>query len=304
LETPSTLERVDIAEAPATIPAARAIQKWLTDWLPALPLLAIAFGMLVAPAVTLLLQSFAADGGGMTLEHWAKILASRGAQRAIGASIGIGAVCATISLLIGGPLAWLISQMLPARRSIWLAVLNVAANFGGIGLAFAYVASLGTYGMVTLAMKALGLPFTPPSSSTFWGLVLAFEYNNLPLFVLLTIPAMGMLKKEWVEAAQTASATVWQFWRMVGLPILLPFLSAGWLLIFTWTIGLFGLPIALTSEGTVAKIRLLTLEIGFVLRSSFTGPQQAAVLAVILMAIASVSLITYRSILKRALRWF
>jgi putative spermidine/putrescine transport system permease protein len=260
--------------------------------------------MLLAPAAALLVQSFQADGGGLTLEHWAKILASRGAQRAIGTSLSIGAVCATVSLLIGGPLAWFISQMVPVRRSIWLAIFNVAANFGGIGLAFAYVASLGTYGMVTLALKSLGVPFTPPESSSFLGLVIAFEYNNLPLFVLLTVPAMGILRKEWQEAAQTSSATPLQFWRMVGLPILFPFLSASWLLIFTWTIGLFGLPIALTLGGMATKVRLLTLEIGFVLQSSFTGPQQAAALAVILMAIASVSLITYRYILKRALRWF
>jgi putative spermidine/putrescine transport system permease protein len=268
-----------------------------------MPLLIVVFGMLVAPAATLVLQSFQGDGG-PTFQHWIDVLGSRGAQRAIGTSLQLGVASATLSLIVGGPAAWLISRMLPASRSVWLAMLNVAANFGGIGLAFGYVATLGTFGMITLALKGLGLAFAPPVSSSFLGLLLAYEYTNIPLFVLLTVPAMGMLRPEWREAAAVASATSWQYWRRIGLPILTPFLSASWLLIFTWSVGLYGLPFALGGADGSGRTRLITLEIGLTLQSSFTGPQEAAVLAVVLMLIATVSLLTYRTILRRALRWF
>jgi putative spermidine/putrescine transport system permease protein len=293
------------AAAPAAVTHPRAtLGRWLVDWGPAIPLLVVVFVMLVAPAITLIIQSFLTSSGSFTLEHWASILGSRGAQRAVGTSLGIGVVSATISLVVGGPAAWLITRMLPASRSFWLAMLNVAANFGGIGLAFGYVATLGTLGMITLALRSLGIAFEPPAPSSFLGLVLAYEYTNIPLFVLLTVPAMGILRREWREAAAVASATAWQDWSRIGLPVLTPFLSASWLLIFTWSIGLYGLPFAMGGADGSGRIRLITLEIGITLQSSFSGPQEAAVLAVLLMLIASVSLITYRLILRRALQWF
>lgn len=283
---------------------ARLLMKWLTDWLPALPLLLLTFGMLVAPAVALIIQSVTADEGSFTLVHWVTTLNSAADQRAIFTSLRLGATCATISLIFGGPIAYLLTRMVSAKRAAWLAALNVAANFGGIGLAFGYVATLGTLGMVTLLLQQIGLPFKPPAPSSFWGLALAYEYTNIPLFVLLTIPTMAMLRPEWREAAEASAATPLQYWRMVGLPILAPFLGASWLLIFTWSVGLYGLPFALGGASTAGQIRLITLQIGIGLQAAFGGPQRVAVLAVLLMILATISLVLYRIVVRRALRWF
>ena len=276
---------------------------WLSEWAPALPLLFIAFALLVAPIAWMIVRSFFNDAGAFTLENWIKTFSSKADQQAIITSLKLAATCATISLTVGGPLAWIISQMTSVPRSTWLALFNVVTNFGGIGLAFAYIATLGTLGMVTLALKQINAPFAPPAPGTFWGLVIAYEYSNIPLFVLLTLPAMGILKKDWWEAAQTASATRGQFWRMVGLPILFPFLGAGWLLIFTWAIGMYALPFALSGAAYSGKIRLITLQMALALQRSFTGPGEVAVLAVVLLVIASTSLLAYRYLLRRAVRW-
>ena len=283
---------------------AKKLNQWLADWGPALPLLVVAFCLLIAPVIALLVESFRADDGGFTLTHWLAVLGGKSGQRAIVTSLEVSVACATLSLLVGAPLAWLITRMTTVGRASWLAMLNLAANFGGIGLAFAFIATMGTYGMVTLALQSVNLPVTLPAPNSFAGLVIAFEYTNIPLFVLLSIPAMGILRNEWWEAAQTAAATRWQFWRMIGLPILTPFLAAGWLLIFTWTMGLYGLPFALGAGSPASPIRLITTEIGDVLQASFTGPQRAAVFGVILLILAAFSLLSYRSLLRRALKWF
>jgi putative spermidine/putrescine transport system permease protein len=274
----------------------------LAAWLPALPLLLVSLGMLAAPAVALIVQSFSAEARGFTLDNWATTLNNRGDQRAIITSLQLGAVCASLSLLLGTPVAWFISRMLPPRRAASLALLNVAANFGGIGLAFAYVALLGTYGMLTLALRDLGLPFEPPAPGSFAGLVIGYEYTDIPLFVLLTIPAMGALRHEWWEAAQTAAATRLEFWRYIGIPILAPFLGAGWLLIFTWSIGIYGLAFALAGANASGQLRLMTLQIGYTLQASFFE-ERAAVMAVILMLFASISLAAYRFLVRWAVRW-
>ena len=289
--------------APAR-PRSSLARGWLARWLPALPLLILVGALLIAPALLLIVQSFVGPNG-PSLELWAKGLSVALNQQAIVTSLVLGVACASIATLVGAPMAWLISRMIPRSRAAWLALLNVAANFGGIGLAFAYIAVLGTQGMITLGLEGLGTGFVPPRPSSFIGLLAAYSYTNIPLFVLLTIPAMGILRNEWWEAAQTASATRWQFWRMVGIPVLTPFIAGGWLLIFTWSIGIYGLAYAMGfTAAQSGKLRLITLQIGITLNTGAGREERAAVLAVVLLLLATVSLVAYRLILRWALRWF
>lgn len=280
------------------------LRQWLGDWLPALPILVLAYGLLVAPVLALLVQSFQGDGGNLSLANWVEVLTSRSDRRAIFTSLCLGSVSATSALLVGAPMAWWVSRLMPVSRSIWLSMLNTATNFSGIGLAFGFVAILGNYGMLTLACQDLGLPFIPPAPNTFWGLVLAYNYTNIPLFILLTIPAMGILQRAWWEAAQTCGATQLRFWWAIGGPILMPFLGAGWLLIFTWSIGLYGIPFALAGNGATRKVSLVTLAIGDILQANISGQGEAAVLAILLLLMAVFCLCTYRWMVGRAVRWF
>jgi putative spermidine/putrescine transport system permease protein len=295
-----------VAGAPArSFPSgASTLTRGLAAWLPALPLLALAAAMLVLPTIWLILGSFGMPYG-FTLEYWVDTLQSNGGRAAIWTSVRLGVACAFVALLIGGPLAWFVSRMVTASRAVWLALLNVAANFGGIGLAFGYMAALGTFGMVTLAVQDLGIPWVPPEIGSFASLVMAYSYTNVPLFVLLTLPAMGILRQEWQEAAEVCAASRPQFWRYVGLPVLSPFLLAGILLIFTWSIGIYGLAYALGGTAfTAGRLRLITLQIGISLNTGVGSEERSYVLAVVLLLLATVSLLTYRTTMKRALRWF
>jgi putative spermidine/putrescine transport system permease protein len=280
------------------------IRGFLAAWGPAIPLLVLVALCLAGPGLVLVAQSFTTSDG-ISLGLWAQVLGQPVNQSAIVTSIELGIASASLTLVIGAPVAWLISRMLSGRRAFWLGLLNVAANFGGIGLAFAYLATLGTVGMLTLAVQEFGLPFTPPRSSSFLALLFAYEYTNIPLFVLLTIPAMGVLRDDWWEAAQTASATRWQFWRRIGLPVLLPFLAGGWVLIFTWSIGIYGIAYGLAGQSGGTAVHLITLQIGTALQSDILlGPARAGVLSVVLMVLATGSLLVYRALLRRGLRWF
>lgn len=281
-----------------------AIAGGLAAWLPALPLLLLAAAMLVLPTVWLILGSFGLPRGA-TLDFWIAAFQSNGGRQAIWTSVRLGVACAVVALLIGSPLAWFVSRMLTASRAVWLALLNVAANFGGIGLAFGYMAALGTFGMVTLAVQDLGIPSVPPEIGSFASLVMAYSYTNVPLFVLLTLPAMGIVRHEWLEAAEVCAASRPQFWRYVGLPVLAPFLLAGFLLIFTWSIGIYGLAYALGGAAfTAGRLRLITLQIGISLNTGVGSEERSYVLAVVLLLLATVSLLAYRVMMKRALRWF
>ena len=281
-----------------------ALREGLAAWLPALPLLTLAAFLLVLPTVFLILGSFGIPHT-VTLQYWSDTFQSNGGRQAIWTSVRLGLVCATLALLIGSPLGWFISRMVTARRSAWLALLNVAANFGGIGLAFGYMAALGTYGMVTLALQEIRIPWTPPEIGSFASLVMAYSYTNIPLYVLLTLPAMGIVRQEWLEAAEVCAASRWQFWRFIGWPVLSPFLLAGFLLIFTWSIGIYGLAYALGGTASMTgRMRLITLQIGLNLNTGVGTEERSYVLAVVLLLLATASLLTYRAVMQRALRWF
>ena len=279
------------------------LRRLLGDWGVALPLLTILLLTLVAPIVTLLARSIVtADGIG--LSAWTRVLGEPINQRAILTSLELGLTCATISVLVGTPVAWLLSRMVVTHRAAWLGLLNVAAHFGGIGLAFAYIVTLGSLGVISLLLRDLGMAFNPPARDSFAALVITYEHANIPLYALLLVPAMAMLRDEWSEAAAASSATRWQFWRRIGLPVLAPFICAGFVLTFTWSIGVFGIAYALAGQSAALPIQLITLQIGQSLSDdAVRGPERAAVLAVVLMAMAIVALLVYRRLLARGTRW-
>ena len=95
-------------------------------------------------------------------------------------------------------------------------------------LALAFVATLGTTGMVTRLLSGVGINLYQHGFNlfTFSGLVVVYTYFQVPLMVILIAPALDGLRREWREAAENLGASAAQFWRMVGLPILAPALLA------------------------------------------------------------------------------
>jgi putative spermidine/putrescine transport system permease protein len=273
----------------------------LLDWAPAIPFLAVCGVLLLGSAAWLVVRSLQDAAGGFTLDNWRDIFALRLNRTAILTSVRLALVVATLTALVGTPLSWFVAHLRARGRSVGLAVANVAANFGGAPLAFAFIATLGATGFLRLVAGDLGLPLGLDLFG-FWGYVLVYLYFHVPLFMLLVMPAMGALRPEWWEAAQTAAATRGQFWRLVGVPVLAPFVAAGWVLTFTWAAGQFTIAFALA--GSQPKINLITLRIGsFLLSATSSGTrfQRAAAMSVLLIVIAGGALVVYRALARRAL---
>ena len=100
----------------------------------------------------------------------------------------------------------------------------MASNFAGVPLAAAFIFTLGRIGLVTAAFELVGVDLydTGFSLYTFWGLTLVYLYFQIPLMVLVILPALDGLKKDWREAAENLGATPRQYWRRVAFPVLLP----------------------------------------------------------------------------------
>lgn len=284
-------------------PLARRIGRALSDWAPVFPFVLCAGGLLLGAGVWLVIESVQGVEGGWSLDAWGDVLEPGLNRDAIVESLKLAATVASISTAVGIAVAWYVANLSRRGRAVAQAVATVAANFGGASLAIAMVSTFGSVGFVTLLAKdwlGVDLPF---DLYGFWGLVVVFVYFNLPLFVLLVLPAMTALRPEWWEAVQTSAGSRWHYWRHVGGPVLFPFALAGWVLIFAWALGQFSVPFALLGEASDQP--LMTLRLGDFLFSATGGTnrfQRAAAMSVLLIAFSAVALVVYRTIAARTLR--
>ena len=275
----------------------------MADWAVSAPFALVVGVLLVGPAVNLVLDSVRAQDGGFTLRNWADVFGVSITQRAIVSTVVLGAVVASLTTVLGAPLAWTVAHLGVRGRSMGVAALNVAANMSATTLVFGFTATFGAAGLATLSVRALWPTVPALNLYSQTGLVLVYLYFHLPLFVLLTLPAMGAVSELLWEAAAVSGAGAGLFWRRVGVPILLPFLLAGWMLMFAWAIGQYGVPLALI--GTSESVDLVTLRIGAMLQTAGTTNrfERAACLSVLLVVLSVAALRLYAVTLRRAARW-
>jgi putative spermidine/putrescine transport system permease protein len=271
------------------------------SWAPVIPFVLIIGVLLFGSAVWLIRRSFEGTDGGWSVQAWRDVLEPGLNRRAIITSTKLAAYVASIAAVFGSILGWFLTHLAEQRRGWAIAILNVATNFGGASLAMAMVATFGTVGFVQLVFKDLTGSGFPLDLYGFGGMALVYSYFLIPLFVLLMLPALAIIKLQWFEAAQICGATRWQFWRRVGGPTLLPFLGANWALIFAWAIGQYSVPFAIA--GSSSRIDLMTLRIGALLGSVTGGTnrfQRAAALSVILLLLSALALLANRRLTRRA----
>ncbi|MGO9583943.1 MAG: ABC transporter permease [Acidimicrobiales bacterium] len=150
-------------------------------------------------------------------------------------SLELAAVSAAVAGVIGllGAVA-LVSFPNRTMRHLVSTACGVLANTGGVPLAFAFIASVGNSGVITDLLARLG--FNPYDHgfniSSFSGLVIVYLYFLLPLTILLMLPPVEALRREWREAASTLGADARTYWRKVGLPVIAPPFVATMMVLF------------------------------------------------------------------------
>jgi putative spermidine/putrescine transport system permease protein len=237
---------------PSRILAARAAPTSFA-WLGVAPFLVFAVLFLILPTLHLAVGAFQDVSGHFTLNNIANLF-----QPQIVASFWVTIQISMISAIGGAVIGFLLAYAgviggLPRWvRPVLMTFSGVAPNFAGIPLAFAFLATLGRTGLVTaLLFNVFGFKLydTGFSITTFWGLILAYLYFQIPLMVLILVPALDGLKKEWREASDILGGNGWQFWRHIAIPILWPSLVGTTLLLFANAFGAVATAYGLTGSG-------------------------------------------------------
>ncbi|WP_031078293.1 ABC transporter permease subunit [Streptomyces sp. NRRL WC-3742] len=273
-------------------------------WLAALPLLlffVIGFGL---PAVAIAIGAFttstdAPDGGGtFTTDNITSSL--QGAYwTALWGSVKLSLLTALIAVIVGLPLAQAVatSRFRMFREAV-MSASGVLANFGGVPLAFMFVATLGNSGEVT---KKLGLTKHGWNLYTFSGLSVVYLYFLVPLMVITITPALEGLRTQWREAASNNGATALQYWRHVALPVLLPSLLGGFVLLFGASFAAYA-----TAEAMVgSSVPLISMQIGDALSGNVLVGQGnlALALGLDMIVVACLVMALYLPLQRRSAKW-
>ncbi|MGQ4384498.1 ABC transporter permease [Streptomyces sp. SAS_270] len=296
----AVLTEADVA--PAAAPQQQRRRR-APGWLAVVPLLvfvAIAFGI---PALAMLNGAFTVkdQATGATSYTASNMTDSvQGAYlTALLGSVKLSAVSAGLAAVLGLPLAQaVVTSRSRALREAVLTASGVLANFGGVPLAFAFVATLGNAGVLT---THLGLKDHGWDLYSFWGLVLVYLYFLIPLMVLTITPALDGLCTQWREAAQNNGATGVQYWRHVALPVLAPSLLGGLVLLFGSAFAAYATAAAMVGS----SVPLVTLQIADAISGNVLVGQENVALALSLdmVLIAGLVMAVYLPLQRRSARW-
>jgi putative spermidine/putrescine transport system permease protein len=211
---------------------------------------------------------------------------------AVGAVVGALVCYALIGIRAGHPV-----------RTIVEAASGVFAQFGGVMLAFVFIAAMGRSSFLVSTLKSMGIDIY---ASGLWlydlpGLILPYIYFQIPLMIITFNPAMAGLKPQWAEANLTLGGSRRTFWWHIGIPVLGPSFLASYLLLFANSFSAYATAAALASQGS----QIVPLQIRAALTSETVLGRDnlAGALAAGMIVVMALVMTGYAAVQRRANRW-
>lgn len=258
----------------------------------------IFFVLLVLPILNLVMASFRpgptyAPGGDSIIGTYIEFFSYRYYYSTLINSFIVSLLATLFSVLIGFPLAYLVNRIdFPGKLLVRVAVVLTFVSPPFIG-AYAWILLLGRNGFITQLLKNIGI--TLPSIYGWQGIVLVFTLQAFPFVFLLCSSGLRSIDQSLEEAAINLGQTRFGALRTVILPLMVPSITTGALLVFVTTFADFGTPMII-GEGFRVLATLIYTE--FV--NEFGGnPRVASTLSVMLLAVTIGALLLQRAWAKR-----
>ncbi|HJY97873.1 MAG TPA: ABC transporter permease [Streptosporangiaceae bacterium] len=263
------------------------------SWVGTVPFLAYVGIFLLWPTGIVVVDAFKNPNGAWAFSNFTEL----GNPLVRGYFIGSFKLCVFSSLVgavMGAILAYAVASGDPdgVVRRLYLSTSGVLGQFGGVTLAFAFLVLIGPFGLLFHASWYFEFP---------WGIGLIYIYFEIPLMVLVFLPAIDGLKVQWREASENLGASAWQYWRYVGGPLLMPAFLGGTLLLFAAALSAFATIQAW--ENQVAYV--VPQQIGTALSSEvgLSNVNVADLLALGMVILMAIVMTGYALLQRRAARW-
>ncbi len=286
-----------MAVATATETGARPVRAGrrlsLPAWVGTVPFFAYVGVFLLLPTVIVLVHAFENQSGGFSLSGL-KVLGDSTVRGYFIGSAELAAVTSVIGAALGSILAYAVASGNPdgVVRRVYLAASGVLAQFGGVTLAFAFLATVGPAGLLLHASWFYNFPE---------GIALIYVYFQIPLMVLVFMPAIDGLKIQWREACENLGGSAWQYWRHVGAPLLTPAFLGATLLLFAN--GLSAFATIWAWENQVAYIVPQQISIALSSEVGLANANESSVLALGMVIMVVIVMTGYALLQRRAARW-
>ena len=220
----------DVERAGGTGPGVR----W-AEWQLALPLLLAFLAFFVGPLLILVVVSAFGDEK-ITLVNfamWTKFLNDPFYWKVTGNTVKLGFLTVAATLLVGYPLALVYLAARPGVQRLLLFIVILPLLTSVVVRTFAWIVILGREGVVNSVAMALGLAPAPLRLlQTELGLVIALTQIEMPLMLLPLLSVMNRIDPNLLHASEALGASKWRTLFRVTLPLSLPGLVAGCVLVF------------------------------------------------------------------------
>ena len=291
------------ATASAVAPSLRRKGQTLRDYAGLLPFLTFLLLFLLVPAYSVFEQALKNPDGSFGTDAFREAISGQNFQ-AFKFSITFSAGAAFVGVIAGTLLAHAASSVEKPRwiKNLVTSFSGVAANMGGLPLAFMFLSLLGRQGILTKILEYFGFDLYAGDFGLgeVSGLIIVYSYFNIPLMVLVTLPAIEGLRPAWREACVNLGGTGFTYWRRIGIPVLLPSLLGGFLLLFANSFSAYA-----TAQQLTDNSKIVPLRIGFFLGGDVSIGEDAVGygLAAWMILVMAASMGAYWLLRRRSERW-
>ncbi|MBW8762088.1 MAG: ABC transporter permease [Microbacterium sp.] len=274
-------------------------------WLGLVPFAAYVILFLAVPTILAIGSGFFTKDGTFTWTNVAA-LGDPVVLNTFANSAWVSLLTALVGALVGALVCYALLGMNPeglVRQTVDAAA-GVLAQFGGVMLAFVFIATIGIQGVVKVFLQeSFGIDIFANGTWLYElpGLILPYIYFQIPLMVITFMPALAALKPQWSEANLTLGGTRSSFWLRIGIPVLAPSFLASLLLLFANAFSSYATAAALASQGS----QIVPLQIRAALTSETVLGREnlAGALALGMIVVVGVVMGLYSLVQRRAARW-
>lgn len=276
----------------------------LASWLGLTPFALYVLVFLAIPTLLAVLSGLFDAKGHVTTANVAALFAPD-ILKTFASSFWVSALTAIVGAVIGALVCYALLGTKPqgALRSMVDSAASVLAQFGGVMLAFAFIATIGIQGVVTVLLKSLGINIFENGVWLYQvpGLLLPYIYFQVPLMIITFMPALEGLKPQWAEANATLGGTRLTYWVRIAGPVLAPSFLGSLLLLFANAFSSYATAAALISQG--AQIVPLQIRAALISETVLGRSNMAGALALGMIVIMVVLMWGYSALQARTTRW-
>jgi iron(III) transport system permease protein len=249
---------------------------------------------LLYPLGLVLNTSLRVDGSGAyTLANYTHIFASNYYVKSVVNSL-IAAVCATVGAsLIGVPLAFCLARIDVPGKTVLFTLASLPLVLPSFVAAYALVLLFGHAGVITTALRAVGIPIGAIYGLP--GIIIVFSLTLYPYVLMPAIAGFKAIDVSMEEAARNLGGSRWHVFRTVLFPMVMPAVLAGALLVFIETLENFGVPALLAEDRPFLAVDIFKLFAG----EADNNPAAAGALSVLLIVCTAAALLVQRRYLGK-----